>query len=417
MQMLPMAGMMHKPPGSWRPGFTMVRAGVVAQWELMFQDETTKDVEIVCADGKMVLADSLLLQVASPVFRSLLDQQREEEAPAAATADAGSSGPAAEGVVGAQTPPPPQRGLSEASSHRGGGPLSQIAAAVDEVSARGSGGGDGQACDGEATGNQPEEEEEAPQTLGSTSVAASPRRSVPESPPVSSRPTPTKKAVTEAVSCGCRRLRLGVPGFSSVEFRFFLRLLYTGKMEPSDWPTEEVPTEYEQLPTLPGSLVCQPPATTEPVLPFDGRHSFSAAPVPVPVPTPGLRPGAIFDSKVVSPRATPSTSYIRSPPAKLLMAAAAISKKYQVQWLLHILVDVIRQRITEVSFDSILGAAVFHDIAPVRLAALEFAQKSATVWRHYVAGDYAPEVLFELKAVFCLFPRDATVAASTTMVL
>ena len=68
-----------------------------------------------------------------------------------------------------------------------------------------------------------------------------------------------------------------VGDFSALEVRFFLRLLYTGRMDPNDWPTDDPPYEHEQLPTLPGSLVSQPPATTEPVLPLDGRQSFAGS--------------------------------------------------------------------------------------------------------------------------------------------
>jgi hypothetical protein len=182
--------------------------------------------------------------------------------------------------------------------------------------------------------------------------------------------------------------------FSALEFRFFLRLLYTGRMDPSDWPVDEPNYEHEQLPTLPGSLVSQPPATTEPVLPLDGRHNSG----PQLVPAQGMMAGLVRGkgkskgkSKIQAPRA---------PPVSMLMSATALAKKYQTDWLLHVLVDVVKRRISEVSFEHVLCTAIFHDIAPVRLAALDFAQKSPEVWRRYELGEYPPEVLYELQTTF-----------------
>merc|ERR1712046_320851 len=91
---------------------------------------------------------------------------------------------------------------------------------------------------------------------------------------------------------------------------------------------------------------------------------------------------------------------VRTPPISLLMSAVALAKKFQVEWLMYVLVDVIKRRISEVSFEIILAGAVQHDVAPVRLAALDFARKSVEVWRRYELGEYVPEVLFELRATF-----------------
>lgn len=86
----------------------------------------------------------------------------------------------------------------------------------------------------------------------------------------------------------------------------------------------------------------------------------------------------------------------------LLLSATRLAKKYQVDWLLFVLVDVVNQRISEATFEWILSDAMRTDLAPVRLCALAYAKKSQAIRDRYYAGDFAPEVLFEMQAVFPL---------------
>lgn len=176
------------------------------------------------------------------------------------------------------------------------------------------------------------------------------------------------------------------------EFRFFLRLLYTGRMDPAEWPAEEPCYEHEQLPMLPGSLVSQPPATTEPVLPLDGRHHLAG---PLPGPSFAHVPEGGFPGHG-SAKGKGRGSFRRAPSINLLLAAASLARTYKVDWLLHVLIEVMKERITEVSFDSILCGAVAYDITPLRLAALDFAWRSGEVWRRYSMGEYSPQVMYEL---------------------
>lgn len=261
---------------AWQPGYSAVRSGLVDQWQQIFEDQTVKDVEIRLKDDEIVWADSLILKVTSPVFKTMLAPENQEEK-------------------------------------------------------------------GE--------------------------------------------------------LKLCISDFTLTEVRFFLRLLYTGRMDPSDWPADDPPYEHEQLPTLPGSLVCQPPATTEPVLPLDGRQSLAGSVLHA---SPGMMVSMLAKGKGkgIAGKGKEKGRLMRSPPISLLMTAVALAKQFQVDWLTYVLVDVIKRRISEVSFESILAAAVAHDIAPIRLAALDFARKSVEVWRRYDNGEYAPEVLFELRSAF-----------------
>jgi len=265
----------------WRR-YTPVRGGLLAQWELIYQDHSIKDVEIVLKDGATIMADSLVLKVASPVFRAMLTHELQEK----------------------------------------------------------------------------------------------------------------------------REMKFVIDDYSSVEFRFFLRLLYTGRMDPAEWREddpaggcvqqedgsvgEDPQTNSPSVSHSPS--VSQPPATAHPVLPFECHQRDGSLGVPD------------------SAWADPGTAWMhtacmaRLPPVELLLAAAALSKRYQVDWLLHVLVDVVTSRITEASFERILLAAMMHDIAPVRLGALAFAQRSQEVRWQYDAGKFSPEIIYELQAAFPVPP-------------
>lgn len=288
---------------SWRPGYTLVRKGIVDQWEQLHNDQNLKDVEVMLSDGAVIMADSLVLKVASPIFRQQLEEAHK---------------------------------LPDAELNLEGDLLKT------------------QECD-----------EKAPVTVQEST-----------SPPCD----------------GCLRVRVNS---TAAEFRFFLRLLYTGRMDPTEWPVEEPCFEHEQLPMLPGSLVSQPPATSEPVLPLDGRHHLSG-----PMPGPPLVHPLEGFMQTGSMKGKGKGTLRRAPSITLLLAAAALARTYQVHWLLHVLIEVMKERITEVSFDSILCGAVAYDITPLRLAALDFAQRSCEVWRRYRLREYSPEVLFELQSLY-----------------
>lgn len=180
-----------------------------------------------------------------------------------------------------------------------------------------------------------------------------------------------------------REMKFVIDDYTSCEFRFFLRLLYTGRMDPSDWPVDEQVEEPHGTGST-GSPVSQPPATAHPVLPFECRQNV------------GWR-GYVHGQAACWSHGRQMS---RLPPVELLLAAAALSKRYQVDWLLHVLVDVVKRRLTEASFEGILRAAMLHDIAPVRLGALEFARRSQEVRWRYDSGEYPTEIMFELQAAF-----------------
>jgi len=140
-------------------------------------------------------------------------------------------------------------------------------------------------------------------------------------------------------------------------FRFFLRLFYTGQMNPGDWLQDAAERQGPHT-----GLQTSQPALDSPL-----HHS-------------------IFASQV--------------PPLDSLLAAAMLAKKYQVEWLLVVLVDVVKERLTEQSFERILTAAIQIDLSPIRLCALEFARNSTSIRSRYNSGSFPSELMFEMQAVF-----------------
>lgn len=217
------------------------------QWSKIYEDQAFKDVEITLCDGEIVMADSLLLKMASPVFKAML------------------------------------------SDGNGEGPTTSLQ--IEEV--------------------------------------------------------------------------------SSCHFRFFMRLLYTGLMNPMDWLSET-----EQLGQGPQSVGWNPFSQGRMDLPL--HHSIAASQ--------GFKGASKGKGKAVQ---TPQPV----PPLDFLLAAAAIAKKYQVECLLAILVDVLKQRIVEQSFERILLTAMQIDLSPVRLSALEFAKGNSNIRARYNAGNFPQEVM------------------------
>lgn len=253
-----------------------------------------------------------------------------------------------------------------------------------------------------------------------------------------------------------RTMSLQLDDCPSHAFRFFLRLLYTGSMDPTDWPAEETEQRESQgMPPAPerDAATVGEQAT---VLPIDHANSLPATPGNVgrPQSIPGTlfveaqgvfgAPTTInvFGERLMAPPPSAKGPGLASmapppsargqwlapagssdipkaaawghsfcspqpqaprpplPPLDLLLTAAALAKKYQVEWLLSVLVDVLKKRVSDDSFECILMAAMRMDLSPVRLCALEFAKTSSVLRSRYEAGDFSPDIIFEMQAVF-----------------
>lgn len=273
------------------------------QWEQIYQDQTVKDVEVVLKEDVKVLADSLVLKVASPVFRAMLTHEMQE------------------------------------------------------------------------------------------------------------RTTST----------------INLLEYTAPEFRFFLRLLYTGKMDPADCVEGANGDSHDDrgaaLPTVPpspSSAFHTPEACPQSYAGMGreskgyggkgkgGPRGSQAVGSSAAAAAEGKGNSVVGEGKGSGkgPWASPPLQRVpqqpigRVPPIQMLLAASGLSKKYQIGWLLQVLVDVVKHRLTETTFEEILAGGLKHDIAPVRLSSLEFAKTNFGVRRRYNAGQFAPELMFELQAVF-----------------
>ena len=143
-----------------------------------------------------------------------------------------------------------------------------------------------------------------------------------------------------------------LPGFSRAEVRFFLRLVYTGGVEPGEWDDE-----------------CSAAAKPE-----------SAA---------GIRDGPL----VTDPE---------KPPLSLLCGGFSFGKQYMFEDVALFILEKIQGRLAEDTLDYILALAIREDVTSLRLASLRLAQESASI-RQRVEMDqdsFAPQVLHELRPIF-----------------
>jgi len=158
-------------------------------------------------------------------------------------------------------------------------------------------------------------------------------------------------------------------------FRFFMRLLYTGQMNPSDWLADAAERQGPHTGLQNSQTTLDSPL----------HHSIFASQ--------GFKGASKGKGK------SWQNSH-QMPPLDFLLTAAMLAKKYQVEWLLAVLVDVVKQRLTEQSFERILTAAIQIDLSPVRLCALEFAKSSTSIRSRYNSGSFPSELMFEMQAVF-----------------
>mmetsp|Transcript_56682 Transcript_56682/g.184471 ORF Transcript_56682/g.184471 Transcript_56682/m.184471 type:complete len:238 (+) Transcript_56682:61-774(+) len=88
------------------------------------------------------------------------------------------------------------------------------------------------------------------------------------------------------------------------------------------------------------------------------------------------------------------------PSLDLVMAALSLSKKYQVAGFAAWLVDRLKPRVNDSTFEDIMIFAIREDCAPLRLYCLRFAETSEIVRDEFSFNAFAAEVTFELQALW-----------------
>merc|ERR1712232_716653 len=88
------------------------------------------------------------------------------------------------------------------------------------------------------------------------------------------------------------------------------------------------------------------------------------------------------------------------PPLDLILAATSLSKTYQVEGFLPLMLERLKALLTDSNFEDVMQFAINLDIAPLRFYCVKYAEKSNAIEKKYQNKKFAPEVLFELMAIW-----------------
>mmetsp|Transcript_18589 Transcript_18589/g.37894 ORF Transcript_18589/g.37894 Transcript_18589/m.37894 type:complete len:237 (-) Transcript_18589:112-822(-) len=88
------------------------------------------------------------------------------------------------------------------------------------------------------------------------------------------------------------------------------------------------------------------------------------------------------------------------PPLDCLFGVAALAKEYAVPGFLSWMVEKVKAEVTSETFETITAFAIQHDIAPLRVCCVKFAESSSDVRKQFDKGSLKPEVAFELQAIW-----------------
>jgi len=202
-----------------------------------------------------------------------------------------------------------------------------------------------------------------------------------------------------------RTRKVKLEDFSKAQLQFFFRLAYTGQVEPTEWPNE--PRQLPDSQVASSSVRARRVRTTrhpDEELTDTGAIGCPSSLLRDACATMCLEVGM---RRVVplSPQHLGGITVERiedgpSPPLELLLAAAKISKQYDIDSLLMKLVDKLAARLDASNFDEITCFAISIDMAPLRLKCLRFAEANPHIKKKFEQGSLQPEVMFELKAVW-----------------
>lgn len=195
-----------------------------------------------------------------------------------------------------------------------------------------------------------------------------------------------------------RTRTIQVDAFSETELRFILRLVYTGQVDESDWAGEDVGStgvgeagKHNRSGSVP----------QEPALTREESMILEASGVPIEIePELMASPPTLHGfgrRRLATRQVADGKGY---PPLKLVLSAASFGKRYELCGFQAWMVDRIKPRVSEMTFEEILRFAIREDFGPLRLHCVRFAEGSPTIRLKYDRKSYAPEVLFELQATW-----------------
>jgi len=175
-----------------------------------------------------------------------------------------------------------------------------------------------------------------------------------------------------------RTQKIKLQDFTKDQLQFFFRLAYTGQVEPKDWP--------EGMRKSANKSIGQK---------GKGKSMGKSK----------LKDKGMYDDMglpTAPPPSESSTSAFGPVPLELLLAAAELSKKYELKGFLQKHVDKIGARLElDISnFNKIFSFAINQDISPLRMRCLCLAERDARVHTKFAASEFSPEVMFELQAIW-----------------
>lgn len=184
--------------------------------------------------------------------------------------------------------------------------------------------------------------------------------------------------------------RVILPDLSFAEIRIFLRLLYTGHLDPQDW----LPATEDGV-----SSVASAAARAGPVaLSAEDEQEDEDL------------EQALFGSEEEEEKDPACPDESEEPPLDLLLGVAGLAKTYQFDGLVRLVLEALKKRILAeirsgnvTHFEAALSFAIKVDLTPLRLYCLRLAEDAewpSPVRQQFEAQKFTPEVQFELLSIW-----------------
>lgn len=178
--------------------------------------------------------------------------------------------------------------------------------------------------------------------------------------------------------------------FTKAQLQFTLRLAYTGRIDPTDWGA----LRTDNPPVGSGSGRARARGRGGGTGLFYGAGPPNAGGQT----NAGSGMGGLFVRTHPQPQPIPQP---QPPPLFLLCGCASMAKMYQIPGFIPMMLDKIKAHLSADTFDEIMRFGISHDLTPLKLFCMRFAENSASgVWQMYETRQLSSEVEFELQGLW-----------------
>mmetsp|Transcript_96151 Transcript_96151/g.206290 ORF Transcript_96151/g.206290 Transcript_96151/m.206290 type:complete len:357 (-) Transcript_96151:84-1154(-) len=212
--------------------------------------------------------------------------------------------------------------------------------------------------------------------------------------------------------------KVELPSTKWVTMRVFLRLLYTGRVDPQDWQEATTGSEGSPSEGVEPRKGAEPEEEYEDAVDADHSSSDSSSEseeaegeerneVAV------VGGGSVAAGVLVATVAEPKEKHVGGEqqraevPLEILCDVAGLAQKYLVTNVLQLTIEALKVRLQKAAvdknvgvFEEVLAVAIKMSLGAVRTAAVQVAKKSKAIWKRYDARSLRPEVQLELQAVW-----------------